>query len=410
MRNLPSHFPGTASAMQPTLAATQRPPRAPHTWAIVLHLSTMALTAIVSLLGSHGVWAADNAAPPSHEKGYLTPAPRGEGFHFWHHYWELACDNTRTCRAAGYNADEEYTQGSVLLTRAAGVGTAVKGEVKLSGEAPIGTPGATFTLTLNIDEKPVGSVQMRKDNLHSPLPADVTAALLKALAKRSVIEFAHDADRWRLSDQGAAAVLLKMDEFQGRIGTPGALLRKGGQSEDTVRPPLPVPVLFKAALPKPQPQDASYIARHHVALRKALIKSLPKPGDCDMLDPIDPEYAANPELQLKATRLSSQLMEVSALCWRGTKNHGYGVWVVNDHPPFNPRWVTDIGSNIGTGSLSNTMFGHGCASNGTDEWEWDGRRYVHTQSATDGLCLSRKSPDLSWHLPTLVTNVKPAPR
>ena len=69
---------------------------------------------------------------------------------FSHGNWELACDNTRTCRAAGYHAegasdDEEDGAGgggnreampvSVLLTRQAGPNTPVKGELQ------IGNPG-----------------------------------------------------------------------------------------------------------------------------------------------------------------------------------------------------------------------------------------------------------------------------
>lgn len=200
--------------------------------------TTLAVLATLAALAGSKAWAAS----ASNDKGYLTPADQGEGFHFSHHDWELACDNTRTCRAAGYHADEDELKVSVLLTRAAGAGAPVQGQVMLGqyGDDPVmDALPASFTLTLNIDEKRVGSVRMSKDTPHSPLPPHMTGALLKALAKRSVIEFAHDADRWRLSDHGAAAALLKMDEFQGRIGTPGALLRKGGQSEDTVRPNPP---------------------------------------------------------------------------------------------------------------------------------------------------------------------------
>lgn len=39
---------------------------------------------------------------------------------FSHHDWQLACDNTRTCRAAGYQAEGEEPPMSVLLTREAG--------------------------------------------------------------------------------------------------------------------------------------------------------------------------------------------------------------------------------------------------------------------------------------------------
>ena len=44
------------------------------------------------------------------------------------------------------------------------------------------------------------------------------------------------------SSTGASAVLLKMDEYQGRIGTPGALVRKGTKAEAAVPMPTPVPV------------------------------------------------------------------------------------------------------------------------------------------------------------------------
>ncbi|RBC82079.1 DUF1176 domain-containing protein, partial [Xanthomonas oryzae pv. oryzae] len=46
--------------------------------------------------------------------------------------WTIACDNTRTCRAAGYQADEgEHLPVSVLLTRTAGAGQTVTAELML---------------------------------------------------------------------------------------------------------------------------------------------------------------------------------------------------------------------------------------------------------------------------------------
>ena len=44
---------------------------------------------------------------------------------FSHDDWTIACDNTRTCRAAGYQADDSDPPVSVLLTRKAGAGQAV---------------------------------------------------------------------------------------------------------------------------------------------------------------------------------------------------------------------------------------------------------------------------------------------
>ena len=50
---------------------------------------------------------------------------------FDHEDWQLVCDNTRTCRAAGYQSDAADMPVSVLLTRKAGAGTAVAGRVML---------------------------------------------------------------------------------------------------------------------------------------------------------------------------------------------------------------------------------------------------------------------------------------
>ena len=51
---------------------------------------------------------------------------------FSHFDWELACDNTRTCRAAGYQAGNEEPGVSVLLTRPAGPDQPVTAQVELA--------------------------------------------------------------------------------------------------------------------------------------------------------------------------------------------------------------------------------------------------------------------------------------
>jgi Protein of unknown function (DUF1176) len=39
---------------------------------------------------------------------------------FKHKEWVLVCDNTRTCRAAGYSVDNADNPASILITRKAG--------------------------------------------------------------------------------------------------------------------------------------------------------------------------------------------------------------------------------------------------------------------------------------------------
>ena len=73
------------------------------------------------------------------------PALAKTGVSFSHKDWEVVCDNTLTCRAAGYSA-EEGSGGSVLLTRQAGAGTAVSGELML----------AEVTDSDVVDQRPAG--------------------------------------------------------------------------------------------------------------------------------------------------------------------------------------------------------------------------------------------------------------
>ncbi|QRF91370.1 hypothetical protein CLH39_14595 [Alcaligenes faecalis] len=51
---------------------------------------------------------------------------------FSHKDWDLRCDNTLTCRAAGYAADGEELGSTVLLTRKAGSGEPVANRVMLA--------------------------------------------------------------------------------------------------------------------------------------------------------------------------------------------------------------------------------------------------------------------------------------
>src|SRR5512139_570127 len=57
------------------------------------------------------------------------------GISFQHKDWELACDNTRTCRAAGYQSDDGDLAMSVLLTRMAGPNQPVTAQVMLGSYA-----------------------------------------------------------------------------------------------------------------------------------------------------------------------------------------------------------------------------------------------------------------------------------
>jgi hypothetical protein len=102
-------------------------------------------------------------------------------------------------------------------------------------------------------------------------------------------------------------------------------------------------------------------------------------------------------------------MLFSMRCWLAAYNAGYGYWVVNDKPPWQPVLVTTDGTDFEpqTSRIMAMQKGRGpadCFS--MEQWVWDGARFVHTASGTTGLCrgVTAGGP---WDLPTLVTDVRP---
>src|SRR5690606_15832594 len=142
-----------------------------------------------------------------------------QGLHFSHKDWEMACDNTGTCRASGYQSDQEIDRPvSVLLTRAAGTTSAVQAKVQI---LPLQAAASTAQLQLQIASTPYGMIGLNREGI-GQLSTDQTRALLKAVQGAGPVVFKNAQSRWNLSTAGASAVLLKMDEFQRRLSTPSA--------------------------------------------------------------------------------------------------------------------------------------------------------------------------------------------
>ena len=98
-----------------------------------------------------------------------------EGLSFSHNDWDLACDNTRTCRASGYQPEfdgdnKEQTPVSVLLEREAGPGASVTGQLKLGDydyneTSPLKDLPTQFTVKMQINEKLIGEMSINKNEL-----------------------------------------------------------------------------------------------------------------------------------------------------------------------------------------------------------------------------------------------------
>lgn len=324
---------------------------------------------------------------------------------FEHADWELACDNTGTCRAAGYQSVEFDTPVvSVLLTRRAGPNALVAGELALGDygiEAKVQRLPDPITATLRIDGQPQGTVRVSCSGMKGLLSADQVRALLAALPRTTEIVWTAADIRWRLSDRGAAAVLLKMDEAQGRLGTPGALVRRGQRPESAVPAARPAPVVKAAPVERTGRDDVAWLARHDVTIRAALKAALSQDANCDRLT--DP--GADPE-PLQLERLSGSARLVSIPCWQGAYNGGSGYWVVDANAPQRAVLVTDSGTHHQAGRLGASHKGRGVGDCWQETaWVWTGTRFERVLEKTSGMCRMVAAGG-AWDLPSFVATVR----
>jgi hypothetical protein len=312
--------------------------------------------------------------------------------------WQIACDNTRTCRAAGYQRDGDEPGVSVLFTRLAGPRAGVTGEVQIADDGEGHRLPASLRLT--IAGKPAGSVAMAHESNRGALSGLQVEALLKALAGTGAIAFSSGRTTWRLSGDGAASVLLKMDDLQGRVGTASAITRHGALGDDNVKLPLAPPTVRAMRIGAAQAGDDALAGR--------IVAMIPHDDDCGMLD--DAQARQDPQDAPRLWHLDANRVLVSAPCWRAAYNSGDGYWIANLKPPFAARAVTLSGSDFdeATSTLSSSQKGRGIGDCMADaSWTWNGYAFEPSAASTSGLCRGISAGG-AWDLPELVTQVIPA--
>jgi len=315
---------------------------------------------------------------------------------FSHKDWELACDNTRTCRAAGYHQEDDGPNATILLTRAAGPNQPIKVELQLADDERRPAPDQ---LTMSINGRTLGVVRTDPKSSILTLTDAQVRALLPALLKDGHIAWTGKGTTWTISTAGANAVLLKMDEFQGRLDTPGALVRQGSKPESNVLPPLPVPDI--QAGPVSQDKNPIKLVAAQTRELKAALRRTLKEGDCELL-----ESASDTAGELEARPFTKDKLLVSHTCWIAAYNTGDGYWVVNAKPPYSPVLVTTSATDYDDGVISAFQKGRGIADCvATATWTWDGRAFAQTSDTTTGMCRQITAGG-AWDLPTLVTHVR----
>ena len=195
-----------------------------------------------------------------------------QGFFENYQDWDLICDNLGTCRMAGYQ-EEGDDPVSILFTRAAGENAAVEGKFTISpfGEADRDVQvGQDIEIWLN--GKSLGAVKHISDENPDKLTEAQTKALLSGLKKESEIRLTYGKTTLKVSDKGAAAAMLKMDEFQQRLNTPSALIRKG-QEKHAVLAPQAAPKIQVAYIKNPSQTELKRGEKQFDAVLALLRKS-----------------------------------------------------------------------------------------------------------------------------------------
>lgn len=332
------------------------------------------------------------------------------GVEFVNQDWQVACDNTMTCRLAGYQAENNSELPvSVLLVRRAGANASVEGKVKLGGAKESSSKalmqlGDRHRISLFINDKNYGETKTFSATAgNAELTEAQVSALLNALTKSSKIELVLRNSRWQLSDKGASAVMLKADEAQGRVGTSNAFIDREGAAKpnSSVIPPKAVPKL-RFVLPNSKAVSNN---NKKFGMRSSQLATIMK-GTMKEVDSDCPNLPDKSPWRIN--RLNGSQLLVQHECWRGAYNVGTGVWVMNDSKPYNPVLVTTSATGYDEGKITSVQRGRGigdCLAK--SEWIWTGKSFSKSHESTTGLCRLIAAGG-AWELPTYVTEVRTA--
>jgi len=304
----------------------------------------------------------------------------------------VACDNTRHCEAVAYQSEESDSAPVVLwLSRDAGPDAPVRVQVDVDDREDLPP------LTMRLGSSTLKGISTQKD-----LSPDQTRKLLAYCLVGQKVIVASGAKRWELSLAGSNAALLKMDDVQGRIGTPGALIRKGSKPEATVLPPLPAPKVKAVPLPKTSKADE--------ALLQPILNSITS-RDCwdDMPDDSGPETSI--------VRVSTTQVVVMRECGRGAYQGGSGLWLANTKPPYAAKRLevplpggdaTDyvMNASFTDGQLASYEKGRGVFDCGAGyHWAWTGKGFALADAWSAPLC--RGMPAGGYDLRTFTSDATP---
>ena len=312
--------------------------------------------------------------------------------------WDLVCDNTGTCRMAGYQ-EEGDEPVSILFTRAAGENAAVEGKFTILpfGEADRDVQvGQDIEIWLN--GKSLGKVKHISDDAPDKLTEEQTKALLSRLKKESEIRLAYGKTTLKVSDKGAAAAMLKMDEFQQRLNTPSALIRQG-QEKHAVLAPQPAPKIEVVSVNNRKTTELKRGEKQY----NNVLALLRKAHDGCVDEDLESQY-------ITIYPLTHNKVLAEALCFKGAYQSTNYYAVLDDKLSKVEQVLADQYNEAGYDEKQGYAFVRGtykargigdCWSG--DDAVWNGKIFIRTSEWTTGSCKGFTGG--AWQLPTFVSDI-----
>ena len=336
---------------------------------------------------------------------FATPL---DGFEKTYQDWDLVCDNTGTCRMAGYQAENAPDHIiSLLFTRTAGENTPIRAQFALWPYNNESDKQLKFEETSEIilNGQSLGTVQNLSDYTTAELNNKQTTALLTALKTHADIQVVSGEFKGKLSDKGATAAMLKMDEFQQRLNTPSALIRQG-QEKHAVLAPQAIP----------QVKAVRINHRKTIELKqgeKKFAEVLALLRESDDPNSLCSDLHSDTELdgQITLYPLTNGKVLAGTICVLGAYQ-GTVYYAVMNNKLNKVEQVWDSEYNYAgydkkthalmlTGTFKARGIGDCWAG---QEAVWNGERFIRTKEYTTGSCKGFAGG--AWQLPIFVSNIK----
>ena len=305
--------------------------------------------------------------------------------------WDLVCDNTGTCRMAGYQ-EKGDDPVSILFTRAAGENATVEGKLTILpfGEADRDVQvGQDIEIWLN--GKSLGKVKHISDDAPDKLTEEQTKALLSGMKKESESRLTYGKTTLKVSDKGAAAAMLKMDEFQQRLNTPSALIRQG-QEKHAVLAPQAAPKSEAVSVNNRQTTELKRGEKQFDAVLALLRKSNGTNEDAEnYCYELHKDDVWNKQITLYPLTKGKVLAE--AICLAGSYQSTYYYAVLDEKLSkveqvlANKYNYADYDKNTHVLTVNGSFKGSGIGNCWSwQEAVWNGKIFIRTEEHTSGSC------------------------